>query len=372
MLSAPVHWADNGKFGVSIFFVLSGFLLGLPFWKSIDRRAEFNLRYYASMRMARLLPATWLCLIVSMLFDVFYLRHYNNFTLLRLLSGIAFLSDWHWLTIFPVDANGPLWSLSFEVSSYICMPIAFLICQRLAPNKMRGWSGRWLWILVILSALILHAAAFELLPAVSEDVISKYGVAGIAARWFPAYNAFGFFATFAIGTLAAGVHTALPGSATIQEVGKALGVLMAGSFLPFILFALVAGQLGIPKPPYGFPALPFLTSAFLVVAQRIRTGKLLDNKVVAFGAKISFGFYIWHMLILMPAADITDTIGLLGWERAIAISVSSFLLTGVVAWVSYEEFELPVLHWARSHAQRFNRIAAPATPLTSPAAARSR
>jgi peptidoglycan/LPS O-acetylase OafA/YrhL len=260
-LILPVAWAENGKFGVSVFFVLSGFLLGLPFWRSCDSGQRFNLRYYVTMRVARLLPATWVCLILSMLFDVLYLGHYNDFTFVRLFSGMAFVSDWHWLTIFPVDANGPLWSLSFEVSSYVLMPIAFLVCQKIAPNRMKGWSGRWLWTGVIFTALLLHAIAFELLPAVTEDAIATYGVASVAARWFPTYNAFGFFTTFAIGTLAAGVHTALSASARTSDIIKAVGVLLVGSMLPFIVFALAAGQFGISKPPYGFPALPILTGA---------------------------------------------------------------------------------------------------------------
>ena len=59
-------FANNGTFGVGIFFVLSGFLLARPFWQALDKRQPMpSLRIYAMRRAARILPGFWLALTVT-------------------------------------------------------------------------------------------------------------------------------------------------------------------------------------------------------------------------------------------------------------------------------------------------------------------
>jgi peptidoglycan/LPS O-acetylase OafA/YrhL len=79
--------------------------------------------------------------------------------------------------------------------------------------------------------------------------------------------------------------------------------------------------------------------------------KLLDNDLVAFSAKLSFGFYIWHMLVLIPVTDAADTLGLIGWLRVLLISSATFLITGMISWGSYFRFEEPLLERARLRAK---------------------
>ncbi len=342
-----LDWSDKGKFGVSVFFVLSGFLLGLPFWKKSDAGRDFDMRYYAIMRIARIAPATWLCLIISVAVDIFYFERLDRYTAFRLLSGLAFVSDWHWLTFFPVDANGPLWSLSFEVSSYIFMPAAFVAVRAIAPAVLRGWHGRYLWSLVILGALTLHGVAFELLPRAEMADASRFGVGATAVSWFPTYNPFGFFAMFAIGTLAAGVQTALPEKARYSAICHALLVLSAGTLAPVFVFKLVAVAHDVPEPPFAFPALPIAVAMFLVVVQHVNLGWLIDNKPVATFARLSFGVYIWHQLVLIFVTAAVDTLLVASLERVVLIAIISFLITCALASVSYRYFEEPLLERAR-------------------------
>ncbi len=346
-VSVFLDWSDKGKFGVSVFFVLSGFLLGLPFWKKSDAGRDFEMRYYAIMRIARIAPATWLCLIISLAVDIFYFERFDSYTAYRFLSGLAFVSDWHWLTFFPVDANGPLWSLSFEVSSYIFMPVAFVAIRAIAPAVLHGWRGRYVWSLVILSALTLHGVAFELLPKAEMANASSFGVRATAVSWFPTYNPFGFFAMFAIGTLAAGVQTAIPNNARYPAICHALFVVGAGTLAPVIVFKLIALLYAVPEPPFAFPALPIAVAMFLVVVQHVNLGWLIDNKPVATFARLSFGVYIWHQLVLIFVTAAVDTLLVASIERVALIAIISFLTTCALASVSYRYFEEPLLERAR-------------------------
>ena len=56
-----------GSFGVTVFFVLSGFLLARPFWLALDAGKPMpSLRTYALRRLARIVPGFWLALAVSL------------------------------------------------------------------------------------------------------------------------------------------------------------------------------------------------------------------------------------------------------------------------------------------------------------------
>src|SRR3954454_25030233 len=59
-----------GTLGVAIFFVLSGMLLSVPFWQRYhDGRPFPELAPYTRSRLARILPAYYLCLGVMLLLD---------------------------------------------------------------------------------------------------------------------------------------------------------------------------------------------------------------------------------------------------------------------------------------------------------------
>ena len=56
---------ENGNTGVALFFALSGFLLGLPLWECIHSHRDFPpLRAYWAKRLARVVPAYFICLTV--------------------------------------------------------------------------------------------------------------------------------------------------------------------------------------------------------------------------------------------------------------------------------------------------------------------
>jgi len=116
-----------GNFGVAIFFILSGFLLALPFWHSLDAGyAMPDLRTYVLRRAARIVPGYWVALTAGFILSITLLGHALTPELvMRYVSGLLFMSQWHWRTFFPVEGNGPLWSISFEVTSYVLLPLGF-------------------------------------------------------------------------------------------------------------------------------------------------------------------------------------------------------------------------------------------------------
>ena len=114
-------FAQIGTFGVGMFFVLSGFLLARPFWQAFDAGAPMpSIRTYATRRAARILPGFWLALAASFVLGITVFRvPLDGWLVVRFVAGFLGISDWHWLTLFPVEINGPLWSIGFEITSYV-------------------------------------------------------------------------------------------------------------------------------------------------------------------------------------------------------------------------------------------------------------
>ena len=256
----PVHTAlITGAFGVAAFFVLSGYLLARPFWQALDAgRPMPSLKTYFIRRFARIAPGFWAALTVSFVLSLaVFGATFDLNLILRFLAGLSFVSSWHWLTLFPVEANGPLWSIGFEVASYVLLPAGLVLLFFGRRFGLRGWPARLAWIGVIALALGVHALFLSVIHIGNAGTGWQYGLVGGARQWMPEYNPIGFFAIFAIGALAGGVEVALARRRglvfdMIFITGAALAVYAVG---PTFRTGIAEGWgwLGIP---YAFPLFP--------------------------------------------------------------------------------------------------------------------
>lgn len=345
-----------GSFGVAIFFVLSGFLLARPFWLALDRGDPMpSLRIYALRRAARILPGFWLALVVSLVFSVTVSGSpLDGEHIIRFVAGLLLVSDWHWLTLFPVDNNGPLWSIGFEVTSYLLLPFCLAVLFALG---LRGWPARLAWLGVIAAVLALHWLVVQWAPIDEVERGWDHGLVGGAKAWMPRFNPIGFFGIFALGALAAGVQVQFANMRHwLFDLMGLLAIAATGWLMASHIGGLNEG-FGFLGVPYGYPWMPLaIGMALVVLPSSVLVGRLLDNQVSRFIAQISFGIYIWHFLIiglmarLLPPSFQTGgeygwTIWL--WSSAIAIAVSV-----IVATLSFHLLEQPVVRWARRLEQR--------------------
>ncbi|MDV3251381.1 acyltransferase [Devosia sp. BK] len=353
-----------GSFGVSVFFVLSGFLLARPFWLALDAGKPMpSMRTYALRRLARIVPGFWLALIVSLCLDLMLGgKVLDGERIIRFVAGLLLVSDWHWVTLFPVDNNGPLWSIGFEVTAYLLLPLGM---AALFAAKARDWPARLLWIGVIAVVLLVHWMAVQWAPIDEVERGWNHGLVGGAKAWMPRFNPIGFFAIFAFGGLAAGVQVLVQRHKGIaMDVIGGLAVLATAVILAVNIGGLSEGfgWLGIP---YAFPIMPIAVGvALIALPSSVYLGRWLDIAPLRFIAKISFGIYVWHFLImwliekLVPGAF--DTSGDTGWATWLQTSGIVIAVTFVVATLSFYLLEQPAVRWARKLEQPGRRDEAPA------------
>ncbi len=353
-------------FGVAAFFVLSGFLLSRPFWVALDEgRPMPNLGTYALRRAARIVPGFWLALTVSFVLSITVLGVALDWTLvLRFVAGLAFVADFHWLTWFPVEFNAPLWSIGCEVTSYALMPLClWLLFSR---RELRGWLGRLVFVGMIALVVWVQSVIVQY-PPEQAGRGWEHGLVGGAKWWWPNYNPVGFFAVFAVGVLAAGVQVRVAASRSLWFDGLAVAGLGLGVWSLVISYP-VADAYGVAGIPYGFPLFPLGVGLFLVAMPSAKALlPLTENRLTAYVAKVSFGVYVWHYL-LMEIVRVLWNPGYVYWgmrdvgQWAI-ISLAVLALSFAIATLSYQWVEAPVMRWARRLEGK--RAAAPAL---SPAA----
>jgi peptidoglycan/LPS O-acetylase OafA/YrhL len=124
----PFTYLSNGWLGVNLFFVLSGFVLFLPYGagkRRIDSGADF--RGFYMHRAARLLPLYY----VSVLIAMFLLKDVNNdqdfLKNLFLMSTVTFNFT---IDMFQPKYNVVLWSLGLEVWFSLLFPFLILLARK--------------------------------------------------------------------------------------------------------------------------------------------------------------------------------------------------------------------------------------------------
>ena len=360
-----------GGFGVGMFFVLSGFLLARPFWQALDDgRPLPSLRTYALRRTARIVPGFWLALTVTFIFSITVFGFAaDGWLWLRYLSGVLLVSDWHWTTLFPVEINGPLWSIGFEVTSYVLLPLCFWAVFAVCSGRLTGWPARLLWLWVIGAALVAHWLFYT---GVDVDPALKgwrYGLQGGAKTWMPWFNPFGFFAMFATGALAGGLQVLLARFRTAVFDIMALAAMLAAGGIVWNDGIAGGGEFyGWMKVPYEFPLFHMLVGlALAVTPSSVLLGRILDNRVAIYLAQISFGVYVWHYLVL----ELVRVFWVPDIDHGAMSDPTEFLITSgviiaitmAIATLSYRWMEAPIIVWARRFEKR--RVEPAGTPATA-------
>ncbi len=141
----------EGVSGVSLFFIISGFILSVPFAKEkLLQQPPVQLKQYYWRRVTRLEPVYILTLIIYFLFRVYFLKHETFGELLpHFLASLFYVHN----IVFNDHSlvNGVAWSLEVEIQFYLLMPLFALLYKIKKQAIRRG----------VLLTLIIAGAAYS-------------------------------------------------------------------------------------------------------------------------------------------------------------------------------------------------------------------
>lgn len=126
-----IPYFHNGFCGVSIFFVLSGFILHYNYRNYFKKNEFLNFIYYLCLRIARIYPVHLVMLLVYIfLFIPFKLPFtVTNDTFFTFILNIFLLHGWGFTD--SLSWNQPSWSISIEFFAYLLLPIFLFNIQKL-------------------------------------------------------------------------------------------------------------------------------------------------------------------------------------------------------------------------------------------------
>lgn len=155
-----------GSRGVELFFVISGFILGLPFAAHyIKGAAPVNLRKYYLRRLTRLEPPYIVALFLLFILAVGVAGPPAASFYPHLAASLFYLHSPIFGTFSP--AMGVAWSLEIEVQFYLLVPLLTFLFAIRSPVLRRSWIS-----LLILAALSGQALFMHHTPRASLSILA--------------------------------------------------------------------------------------------------------------------------------------------------------------------------------------------------------
>lgn len=110
------RYLDLGRFGIMLFFIISGFIVPFSFSTNPSHTRKQTLLHFIVARMFRLYPAYWLALIFAAILTTMSVSNIDyiiNFTMIQKLFGVE-------------DAVGVFWTLPIELIFYALCVVLFI------------------------------------------------------------------------------------------------------------------------------------------------------------------------------------------------------------------------------------------------------
>ncbi len=306
-----------GNTGVTLFFVLSGFLLSRPWLRHLQgKRPPPDMRNYLVARGLRILPLYYLAVAVAMLASGE--------------PGRVLPALWFHFLGFEVFPWGVVWwTLITEVQFYLALPLAgWLAC--------RGPGGRRLLLALLLAWLV----AYALLVVAGESGKGFLLTKSLFAR-LPA---------FLLGIAAAWLSLHSTWLARAPAWQRLAGTLLSLGLLALLLQAVVA--LGDSAAEQRWHLHHTLEGALWAALLLLLLGgafpgrALLVNRPLAWIGKLSYSIYLNHVPILFylifPAKD--GVANYAGSPAAWAWPLLGAALSLTLAAVTWRLVELPFLN----------------------------
>ena len=317
-----------GYFGVDLFFVLSGFLLGMPFIAARQRGERLSLGRFWRNRARRVLPAYWTQLVI--LIALAAASGVPSFSVATLAGhfGLAFNLMQNHSEINPV-----YWSLPVEWDFYLLLPVLAL--------PFRGGRS----VLLTLVAGVALVIGFRWLCVAG---LQWWGGDGIPLyRWIIQIP--GRLDQFLFGMAAAWCllkqrpRLAWLGLCSGSAIVLAMcwGAAARGDFITLAVAPWVIGH--YTGVGLGFSLLLLAT----VWAPRAWPSRLLASRPLAWLGMISYSLYLWHYPLLQWQRGWWPET----WAGPLGVGLTLPLIL-FIAWASYWGVERPFLGRKARRAER--------------------
>jgi len=273
----------GGYVGVDIFFVISGYLITGLIYSEIKSKNFSYIKFY-KRRVARLLPALVITLLMVLIFGFFFYDNqaFDNLGKEVLFSslGVANILFGQGINYFAQDeAVRPLihlWSLGVEEQFYFIWPTLLILFLSL---KFVRSIPAFVWSLILLSFSLSLAIYY-----VDSEPTKAY--------FYPQYRAFELLIGSATALfMKSSLFDELNISDKVKDYISIIAVLLM--VIPMFIF-----DKDTPFPSFYTLAPTLGTALFIAFANQTSTAKLFSTKYIVFIGLISYPLYLYHQPVI--------------------------------------------------------------------------
>lgn len=262
-----LKFTENGYNGVTIFFVLSAFILTVNYHGRLNLR---NTHRYLTARAARILPIYYTVLVFVLLQTKLTGGEFPSWSWKHLLL----IQVWDTNIGVSMGLNGPAWSIGVEVFFYFIFPFLLMLFSKML--KSLGTSGLLTVIGIGLTALFY----FKFRNGETHKMLYRQPLTRIG--------------DFVYGIGLAGIYLSVPRVRKIQILASVMAYISIASIV--CMMYLTSPQTAISWDlQYAFPA--GLLILGLAVNRTSYLSRLLSSKVLVQLGEISFTFYLIHKVL---------------------------------------------------------------------------
>jgi peptidoglycan/LPS O-acetylase OafA/YrhL len=326
--------SNLAQMGMSLFFVLSGFVISYNY-ASMGSLRSAELKRFAVARVARIYPAY----IAVLLFNN-WMWSWAYVTPIGLAAHLTLTQDWFMHTINDIPLISQFhnaqvtWSISAEWFCYLLFPFICIVLDRI---------GRPMFALVLIWFLII--AFMYWIGLAAPYYFSVDGQAGYKfIEWLGYYSPYVRLSEFLIGCLVFRIGVSLP---PIRSTEQRLVPLIALTAILWLGIADVwLNSPGSAISIYGWCGGYTPGAALLIFCCYRYGGSFLENRWLEMAGDASYSFYLIHTLVivgfmrLMPSPTTNALLASVVIASAIAINLALSLII-------YRMFERPARNMIR-------------------------
>ncbi len=313
----------EGYIGVSFFFILSGFIISYNYQDRLIASPKNKINFYIA-RFARIYPLHFLTflLAIPLSYQVFMQNKFLG--VVQTFTNVSLTQSFIPIRQIYFSYNAPSWSLSDEMFFYMLFPFIFSLIYKEQKFKL----------LLIFISLISIPVSSLIIPEVYHHHLFYIN---------PLFRIVDFLIGFYLYNIYKNFKT--------KRLKLNFNWLEVFAILVFIIFFSFHRQvLEVARYSYYY-WLPMALIIFIFSFQKGFFSKILSHKFLIHLGEISFGFYMFHQLILRYFLKLNERF--LHWDNMILIAIMVFLLSLIISHYAYLWYEKPMNSYVKNKAKKF-------------------
>jgi peptidoglycan/LPS O-acetylase OafA/YrhL len=370
---------QSSGFGMTLFFVLSGFVIHYNYAGLVTDGRLRGIAAFFWARFARLYPLFLLMMLVYVLVSQRHVAYWTGhpeqinaifqalpYFLLSIQSWIYKLIDGGALIDAIRGGSPPTWSISTEWFFYFAYPcIAWLILRARRPTAILLVAGLWcvLWT-------ALSTGLYDRIPQIDAWAVARFGpVAGVQnkddsfVRWLLYVSPYLRIGEFVLGAITAQLYVALLSRDATRRESAVGGAVFWAAALSVFLINYLAYSPEVPLTIFRKMAMNFALApsvallVFCAARYQSAASRLLTSRPAIALGEASYSIYLVHSIVLISAVKLTGNV-VHGSAYNVVKLIVLMAIVVAISLLLYAYYEAPARRWLRQHGSKRSAPAA--------------